>query len=115
VVAGLVAVRGGELAKRLAFIQNATGGVLGPQDSFLIIRGIKTLAVRMERHVENVEKVAKFLKDHPAVDRVYYPGVPDAQGYDINRRQAKNGGVILCGRSRQRRHIQRNCALHQGT
>ena len=95
VVAGLVAVKDGELAKRLAFIQNATGGVLGPQDSFLIIRGIKTLAVRMDRHVENAEKIAGFLQDHPAVDRVYYPGLPDAQGYDINRRQAKNGGVMI--------------------
>ncbi len=95
VVAGLVAVKNQELAKRLAFIQNATGGVLGPQDSFLIIRGIKTLAVRMDRHVENAEKVARFLKGHPAVDRVYYPGLPDAQGYDVNRRQAKNGGVMI--------------------
>ena len=95
VVAGLVAVKNQELAKQLAFIQNATGGVLGPQDSFLIIRGIKTLAVRMDRHVENAEKVARFLKDHPAVDRVYYPGLSDAQGYDVNRRQAKNGGVMI--------------------
>lgn len=95
VVAGLVAVKEPELAKRLAFLQNATGGVLGPQDSFLIIRGIKTLAVRMDRHVENAEKVAWFLKDHPAVDRVYYPGLPDAQGYEINSRQAKNGGVMI--------------------
>ncbi len=95
VVAGLVAVKNQELAKRLAFIQNATGGVLGPQDSFLIIRGIKTLAVRMDRHVENAEKVARFLKDHPAVDRLYYPGLSDAQGYDVNRRQAKNGGVMI--------------------
>ena len=95
VVAGLAAVKDPELAKRLAFLQNATGGVLGPQDSFLIIRGIKTLAVRMDRHVENAEKVARFLKDHPAVERVYYPGLPDAQGYDINSRQAKNGGVMI--------------------
>lgn len=95
VVAGLVAVRDRELAERLAFIQNATGGVLGPQDAFLIIRGIKTLAVRMDRHVENAEKVAAFLRDHPAVDRVYYPGLPEAQGYDVNRRQAKNGGAML--------------------
>ena len=95
VVAGLVAVKEPELAKRLAFLQNATGGVLGPQDSFLIIRGIKTLAVRMDRHVENAEKAAWFLKDHPAVDRVYYPGLPDAQGYEINSRQAKNGGVMI--------------------
>ena len=95
VVAGLAAVRDPELAARLAFIQNATGGVLGPQDSFLIIRGIKTLAVRMDRHVENAEKIARFLKDHPAVARIYYPGLPDAQGYEINRRQAKNGGVMI--------------------
>ena len=95
VVAGLAAVKDPELAKRLAFIQNATGGVLGPQDSFLIIRGIKTLAVRMDRHVENAEKAARFLKNHPAVKKVYYPGLPDAQGYDVNRRQAKNGGVMI--------------------
>ncbi len=109
VVAGLAVVKDRELSKRLAFIQNATGGVLGPQDSFLIIRGIKTLAVRMDRHVENAEKVARFLKDHPAVDRVYYPGLPDAQGYDINRRQAKNGGVmisfVLDGRHNYRKFV----------
>ena len=95
VVAGLVAVKDTDLAKRLAFIQNATGGVLGPQDSFLIIRGIKTLAVRMDRHVENAEKAARFLKDHPAVKKVFYPGLPDAQGHDINSRQAKNGGAMI--------------------
>ena len=95
VVAGLVAVKDATLGERLAFIQNATGGVLGPQDSFLIIRGIKTLAVRMDRHVENAEKAATFLKNHPAVSRVYYPGLPDAQGYEVNRRQAKNGGAMI--------------------
>ena len=95
VVAGLVAVKDPQIAVRLAFVQNATGGVLGPQDSFLIIRGIKTLAVRMDRHVENAEKAARFLKDHPAVSKVYYPGLPDAQGYDINLRQAKNGGAMI--------------------
>ena len=95
VVAGLVVVKDAALGERLAFIQNATGGVLGPQDSFLIIRGIKTLAVRMDRHVENAEKAAVFLKNHPAVIRVYYPGLPDAQGYAVNQRQAKNGGAMI--------------------
>lgn len=95
VVAGLVVVKDHALGERLAFIQNATGGVLGPQDSFLIIRGIKTLAVRMDRHVENAQKAAGFLKKHPAVSRVYYPGLPDAQGYKVNRRQAKNGGAMI--------------------
>ena len=95
VVAGLVAVDSDELAERIAFIQNSTGGVLGPFDSFLLIRGIKTLGVRMDRHVENAEKAAKFLLDHKAVKKVYYPGLPDAQGVEITKRQAKNGGAMI--------------------
>ena len=95
VVAGLVVVNDDALAKKLAFIQNSTGGVLAPFDSFLLIRGIKTLAVRLDRHVENAEKAAHFLKEHKAVKKVYYPGLPDAQGYEINKKQAKNGGVMI--------------------
>lgn len=95
VVAGLVAVDSDKLAERIAFIQNSTGGVLGPFDSFLLIRGIKTLGVRMDRHVENAEKAAKFLLDHKAVKKVYYPGLPDAQGAEITKRQAKNGGAMI--------------------
>ena len=64
-------------------------------DSFLLIRGIKTLAVRLDRHVENAEKAAKYLSEHKAVKKVYYPGLPDAQGYEINKRQAKNGGAMI--------------------
>lgn len=94
-VAGLVVVNDSILAERLGFIQNATGGVLGPFDSFLLIRGIKTLGVRLDRHVENAEKAAAFLKKHKAVKKVYYPGLPDAQGYEVNRRQAKNGGAMI--------------------
>ena len=95
VVAGLVVVNSDALAERLAFIQNATGGVLGPFDSFLLIRGIKTLGVRLDRHVENAEKAAAYLKTHKAVRKVYYPGLPDAQGYEINKKQAKNGGAMI--------------------
>ncbi len=95
VVAGLVVVNDEGLAERLAFIQNATGGVLGPFDSFLLIRGIKTLGVRLDRHVENAEKAAAHLKAHKAVKKVYYPGLPDAQGYEINKKQAKNGGAMI--------------------
>ena len=94
-VAGLAVVKDVVLAERLAFIQNSTGGVLGPFDSFLLIRGIKTLAVRMDRHTANAEKAAAFLKENSAVKKVYYPGLPDAQGYEINRRQAKNGGAMI--------------------
>lgn len=95
VVAGLAVVSTKELAEKIAFIQNSTGGVPGPFDSFLLIRGIKTLAVRMDRHVYNAEKAAQFLVENPAVKNVYYPGLPTAQGYEINRRQAKNGGAMI--------------------
>lgn len=94
-VAGLVVVKDSTLAERLAFIQNSTGGILGPFDSFLLIRGIKTLGVRMDRHVSNAEKAAEYLKNNKAIKNVYYPGLPNAQGYEINKRQAKNGGAMI--------------------
>ena len=95
VVAGLVVVNTKELAEKIAFIQNSTGGVLGPFDSFLLIRGIKTLAVRMDRHVENAIKVSNFLSSNDAVKKVYYPGLNSSQGYEINKNQAKNGGAMI--------------------
>lgn len=95
VVSGLVVVNDEKLAERIAFIQNSTGGVLGPFDSFLLIRGIKTLGVRMDRHVSNAEKAVEFLQNHKAVKKVYYPGLKDAQGYEINKKQAKNGGAMI--------------------
>lgn len=94
-IAGLVVVKTEELAERLGFIQNATGGILAPFDSFLLVRGIKTLGVRMDRHVENAINVAKYLKKHKGVKKVYYPGFADAQGYEINQKQAKNGGAMI--------------------
>ena len=94
-VAGLVVVKDDALAERLYFLQNATGGVLGPFDAFLLIRGIKTLAVRMDRHVENAERIAAWLAGNDAVARVHYPGLPDDPGYAVNQRQAKNGGAMI--------------------
>jgi cystathionine beta-lyase len=94
-LAGLVVVNSPQLAERLHFIQNATGGVLQPFDAFLLIRSIKTLAVRMEAHVRNAEQLAKLLTEHPAVAKLYYPGLPDAQGYAVNQAQAKNGGAMI--------------------
>ena len=91
-VAGLAVVNSKELAERLAFTQ---GAVLGPFDSFLLIRGIKTLGVRLDRHTENAETIAKYLEKHEAVKHVYYPGLPTAQGYEINKKQAKNGGAMI--------------------
>lgn len=95
VVAGLVVVNNKELAEKIAFIQNATGGVLAPFDSFLLIRGLKTLAVRMDRHTENAADIAVFLQNNNAVKKIYYPGLPDAQGYEINKKQAGNGGAMI--------------------
>ena len=94
-VAGLAVVKDAALAERLAFLQNSTGGVLAPFDSFLLIRGIRTLAVRMDRHTENAERIARHLAAHPGVKRVYYPGLPDAQGYVVQQKQAKNGGAMV--------------------
>lgn len=94
-VAGLVVVNDDELAERIHFIQNSTGGVLQPFDSFLLIRGIKTLGVRLDRHVENAEKLADFLKGHPDVKKIYYPGLKDHPGYEVNQKQAKNGGAMI--------------------
>jgi len=94
-VAGVVVVNSQELAQQLAFIQNSTGGVLGPQDSFLLIRGIKTLAVRLDRHVENARYLADWLAASPEVKKVYYPGLKNHPGHDINLQQAKNGGAMM--------------------
>ncbi|MBO6121561.1 MAG: aminotransferase class V-fold PLP-dependent enzyme [Kiritimatiellae bacterium] len=95
VVSGLAVTNCPEIAERLAFVQNAVGGVLGPFDSFLLIRGIKTLAVRMDRHVANAETLAARLAAHPEVSRVWYPGLKDFPGHDIQFRQAKNGGAMI--------------------
>lgn len=94
-VAGLAVVNDKTLAERVAFIQNATGGVLGPFDSFLLIRGIKTLGVRLDRHVENAEKIAAHLQKHSAVKKIYYPGLKSDIGYKVNKKQAKNGGAMI--------------------
>lgn len=94
-VAGLVVVNDEKLLEKLHFLQNATGGILGPFDSFLLIRGIKTLAVRMDRHNENANKIAKFLLENKNVEKVYYPGFESHPGYDVQRKQANGfGGVI---------------------
>lgn len=94
-VAGLAVVNDQELAEKIHFIQNATGGILQPFDSFLLIRGIKTLSVRMDRHTENALFIAQSLKENDAVKVLYYPGLPDDRGYAVNAKQARNGGAML--------------------
>ena len=95
VILGALVVRDAALAERLSFIQNASGAVCGPLDAFLVLRGIKTLHVRMQRHCENGEKIARFLADHPAVERVYWPGFESHPNHEVAKRQMNGfGGMI---------------------
>jgi cystathionine gamma-synthase len=95
VVGGALVVRDPDLGERLAYTQNAAGAVAGPFDAWLVLRGIKTLAVRMERHCANARRVAHLLADHPAVTRVLWPGLPDHPGHDVAARQMRGfGGMV---------------------
>ncbi|MBZ9729928.1 PLP-dependent aspartate aminotransferase family protein [Salegentibacter sp. JZCK2] len=95
VVLGGLVVKDEKLAEKLYFIQKASGGICGPQDSFLVLRGIKTLHIRMQRHCENGEAVAKFLRIHPKVENVYWPGFEDHPNHDIAKKQMTGfGGMI---------------------
>jgi len=95
VVMGALVVKEKELADRLYFIQNASGAVCGPMDSFLVLRGIKTLHVRMQRHCENGRAVAHYLKSHPKIGRVYWPGFEDHANHDIAMSQMNDFGGML--------------------
>jgi cystathionine gamma-synthase len=95
VVGGALVTDDDELAERLAFAQNAVGAVPGPFDAWLTLRGIKTLAVRMERHSDNAERVVAALVGHPKVSRVYYPGLPDHPGHEVAAKQMRRfGGMV---------------------
>ena len=95
VILGALVVRDATLAERLSFIQNASGAVCGPLDAFLVLRGIKTLHVRMQRHCENGEKIARFLADHPAIESVYWPGFESHPNHQVAKRQMNGfGGMI---------------------
>src|ERR1039458_8438768 len=95
VVMGAACTNDDKLYEQLAFILNSSGANPGPMDSFLVLRGIKTLHVRMDRHCENGKKVAEFLKSHPKVDKVNWPGFPDSPNHAIAKKQMKNfGGMI---------------------
>jgi cystathionine gamma-synthase len=114
VVGGALVVRDDELGERLRFSQNAIGGVAGPFDSWLVLRGLRTLALRMERHCDNAEAVVAHLASHPAVAEVFYPGIPQHPGHEVAARQMRRyGGIVsfrvaageqkaldVCGRTR---------------
>jgi cysteine-S-conjugate beta-lyase len=95
VVAGLAVVKDPELAQQLYFLQNSFGAILGVQDAWLVLRGLKTLHVRLQHSVQSAEKLAKFLQEHPLVNEVYYPGLKDHPQYDLQHQQASSGGAVL--------------------
>lgn len=95
VVAGLVVVNDEELGERLHYLQNAVGGILGPQDAWLLIRGIKTLGVRMQEHEENTRRIVEFLRSRSDIGQVNYPGLADHPGHEVHKRQARGFGGML--------------------
>ncbi|MCV6629540.1 MAG: PLP-dependent aspartate aminotransferase family protein [Flavobacteriaceae bacterium] len=95
VVLGALVVKEESLAKKLYFIQNASGAIAGPMDSFLTLRGIKTLAVRMQRHIENAKVIARFLQEHPKVEKVYWPGFASHPNHHIAKKQMIGFGAML--------------------
>jgi cystathionine gamma-synthase len=95
VIGGFAATNDPTVAERLRFLQKSLGAVPGPFDAWLVLRGVKTLAVRMRQHCENARQIAALLDEHDAVERVFYPGLPDHPGHDIAARQmADFGGMI---------------------
>ncbi len=95
VVMGALIVNDDEIAEQLYFIQNSSGAVCGPMDSFLVLRGIKTLHLRMQRHCENGAKVAEFLESHPAVDKVYWPGLENHPNHKVAKSQMRDFGGMM--------------------
>ena len=95
VVGGAVIVQNNEIAEKLYFLQNAVGAVIGPMDCFLVLRGIKTLPLRMDRHFENASALVEFLEEHPKVDRVIYPYHKSHPQQKVALQQMKNGGGMI--------------------
>jgi cystathionine beta-lyase/cystathionine gamma-synthase len=95
VVGGAVIVKDQDLAERLAFLQNAVGAVPGPMDCFLVLRGLKTLHLRMDRHFENAMAILEFLEKHPKVEKLFYPFHPGHPQYKIAKHQMRNGGGMI--------------------
>ncbi|GHH97708.1 cystathionine beta-lyase [Neobacillus kokaensis] len=95
VVAGLAVVKDEDLAKRLGFLQNSFGAILGVQDAWLVLRGLKTLSVRLEHSQKSTLKIAEFLQSHPLIERVYYPGLDDHPHYQLQQDQAQGAGAVL--------------------
>ena len=94
-IGGVLVAKRPEHGEWFAFVQKSAGAILSPLDSFLILRGIKTLGVRMDRHETNARRLAEVLSNHPKVERVLYPGLPDHPGHDVQKRQASGFGAMI--------------------
>lgn len=94
-LSGLITVKGERLAEMVGFYQNATGGVLSPQDSWLTIRGMKTVGIRLDRQQENAFKIASWLESHPKIAKVYFPGLPTHPDHSLMKRQARGFGAMI--------------------
>ncbi|WP_150275218.1 aminotransferase class I/II-fold pyridoxal phosphate-dependent enzyme [Paenibacillus tepidiphilus] len=105
VLAGLIVTKGAELSAEMAVLHNSLGAVLSPNDSYLLMRGMKTLALRMERHESNALAVARYLQDHPAVAEVFHPGLPDHPGYEIQNRQSSGNTGIFSFKVKDARYV----------
>ncbi|MCM3268269.1 aminotransferase class I/II-fold pyridoxal phosphate-dependent enzyme [Paenibacillus elgii] len=106
VLAGLIVTKGKELSEEMAFLHNSIGAVLGPQDSWLLMRGMKTLAIRMERHEYNATRIATFLQSHPQVETVYYPALESHPGHDIQKKQSSGNTGIFSFKMKDARYIE---------
>ncbi|MCI3919608.1 PLP-dependent transferase [Paenibacillus sp. TRM 82003] len=106
VLAGLIVTKGKELSERIGFLHNSIGAVLGPQDSWLLMRGMKTLALRMERHQQNAIRLATYLSEHPMVSEVFYPALSSHPGHDVQARQSSGNTGIFSFKMKDARTIE---------
>ncbi|OXM13032.1 aminotransferase class I/II-fold pyridoxal phosphate-dependent enzyme [Paenibacillus herberti] len=106
VLAGLIVTKGKELSAEMAILHNSIGAVLGPQDSWLLMRGMKTLALRMERHQHNATCLAEYLLGHPAIAEVYYPALKDHPGHEIQNRQSSGNTGIFSFKVKDARYVE---------
>lgn len=106
VLAGLIVSKGAELSAEIAILHNSIGAVLGPTDSYQLMRGMKTLALRMERHESNALAIANYLLEHPAIAEVFHPGLPDHPGYAIQNRQSSGNTGIFSFKVKDARYVE---------
>ncbi|GGF85086.1 PLP-dependent transferase [Paenibacillus aceti] len=106
VLAGIIVTKGEELSQEMAFLHNSLGAVLSPSDSYQLMRGMKTLALRMERHESNALAIAKYLQTHPQVSEVFYPALPDHPGYEIQNKQSSGNTGIFSFKVADARYVE---------